>query len=75
MPQLNAVRNDVLSSTLIELERVFTVLSNAYDHAKFPKHALLLTTVENRLRKCLNEMKQTDFDSHSEVHSNGLLQR
>jgi hypothetical protein len=58
-----AAREDVLETAAIELERMFTVLSNVYGKDKFPKHAGLIPQIETEFRACLKKISQTEIDS------------
>ncbi len=63
MPQFADVKDDVIVTDSIELERMLTVLTNVYSDAKFRDHARFLPYVEARLKASLKELMQTDFDN------------
>ena len=73
MSQSDAVKEEVLASASIELERMFTVLSILYSEAKFPEHARFLPAVEDGLRECLREMTQKEVPSFKDPGSDQLL--
>lgn len=62
MTKLDIVKNDVWTSASLELEKMFSVLGNAYTNTKHPEHARLLPTLEARMKACLEQLKRDDFD-------------
>jgi len=56
MPQSITAEEEILSSVSIELERMFSVLSNAYSPARLLANAPYLLDIETRLKACLTEI-------------------
>ena len=58
MPISQSDREDVLTTVRIELERMFTILSNVYDAPELIDRALFLEEIESTLNGTIRSLGQ-----------------
>lgn len=65
MPISPDAKEDLLLTVDIELQRMFSVLTNCYDGHEYRDHAVLLPQIETTLKKSLGTIRKDASDPNN----------